>query len=171
MSTQDSGHGSTVKTPKLSAVLWFVIAVVALIVLAKFVLSARGPDEAALSPEAVWARIKPVANVTIFEAGGGSARTGEEIVKTACFVCHGAGVAGAPKIGDKAAWAPLLKTGLDGLLKSSIKGKGAMPPRGGLPDLSDYELARAIVNIANKSGASFKEPAAPVAKPQAAAKK
>jgi cytochrome c5 len=49
----------------------------------------------------------------------------------ACSVCHAAGVANAPKLGDKAAWAPRLATGIDGLTASVIKGKGAMPPRGG----------------------------------------
>jgi cytochrome c5 len=73
-------------------------------------------------------------------------------------------VANAPKIGDKAAWAPRIKTGLNGMLAVAIKGKGAMPPRGGLPDVSDFELARAIVFMANQSGASLKEPVAPAAK-------
>ena len=49
----------------------------------------------------------------------------------ACQVCHDAGVAGAPKLGDKAAWAPRLAQGIDGLTASAIKGKGVMPPRGG----------------------------------------
>jgi cytochrome c5 len=48
-----------------------------------------------------------------------------------CSVCHGAGLAGAPKLGDKAAWAPRLAAGVDGLTASAIKGKGAMPPKGG----------------------------------------
>ncbi|MEP7298234.1 MAG: c-type cytochrome [Burkholderiales bacterium] len=48
-----------------------------------------------------------------------------------CAVCHAAGVAGAPKIGDKAAWAPRLAQGIDGLTASAIKGKNAMPPKGG----------------------------------------
>ena len=47
------------------------------------------------------------------------------------MACHAAGVAGAPKIGDKAAWAPRLAAGVDGLTASVIKGKGAMPPKGG----------------------------------------
>jgi cytochrome c5 len=48
-----------------------------------------------------------------------------------CSACHAAGVAGAPKFGDKAAWAPRLAAGVDGLTASAIKGKGAMPPKGG----------------------------------------
>ncbi len=165
MSTQDSEHESMIKTPTqlvVVMVLAFVVPVVLLIMLAQFVLSARKPDDATLAVEAVVSRIKPVANVSISEAGsGGGARTGDEIVKAACAACHTTGAANAPKIGDKGAWAPRLGLGLDGLVKSAIKGKGGMPPRGGLPDITDYEMARAIVVMANQSGASFKEPAAP----------
>ncbi len=165
MSNKDSEHESMIKTPTQLAVvvvLAFVVPVVLLIMLAQFVLSARKPDAATLSQEAVVARIKPVANVTISEAGSsGGVRSGDEIVKAACAACHTTGAANAPKIGDKGAWGPRIGLGLDGLVKSAIKGKGGMPPRGGLPDLSDYEIARAIVVMTNQSGASFKEPAAP----------
>lgn len=116
----------------------------------------KGNDEAANK------RIAPVARVELAApAAGGAAgaRSGEQIYKAVCGACHDAGVAGAPKLGDNAAWAPRLKLGLDGLLKSAIAGKNAMPPRGA-SDASDAELARTIVFMANKSGASFKEPAA-----------
>ena len=56
----------------------------------------------------------------------------------------GAGVAGAPKFGDKAAWAPRIKQGMDALVQSALKGKGAMPPKGGNPALSDAEIRAAI---------------------------
>ncbi|MCX7175869.1 MAG: c-type cytochrome [Proteobacteria bacterium] len=85
-------------------------------------------------------------------------RSGEEIVNGTCGACHVAGVAGAPKIGDKAAWGPRLAQGLDGLVKSATAGKNAMPPKGGA-DVTPVELARAIAFMTNKSGASFKEPA------------
>ena len=95
-------------------------------------------------------------------------KSDEELVKEVCAACHQAGVANAPKIGDKAAWAPRLKLGLNGMLESVIKGKGAMAPRAGT-SLSDQELASAIVSMANQSGGSLKEPAAPApAKPAAA---
>ena len=61
-----------------------------------------------------------------------------------CVVCHAAGVAGAPKLGDKAAWAPRLAQGIDGLTASVIKGKGAMPPKGG-STASDADI-RAVVS-------------------------
>jgi cytochrome c5 len=106
-------------------------------------------------------RSAPIARVELTAAAPAAAgsRSGEQIYKAICGACHEAGVAGAPKTGDKAAWAPRVALGLDGLMKSAIAGKNAMPPRGG-SDANDVELARAIVYIANKSGASFKEPAA-----------
>ena len=115
----------------------------------------------ALDPEAANLRIAPVATVKIAApvAAGGAARSGEQIYKAVCGACHEAGVAGAPKTGDKAAWAPRIALGLDGLLKSAIAGKNAMPPKGG-SDANDVELARSIVYIANKSGGNLKEPAA-----------
>lgn len=67
-------------------------------------------------------------------------------------------------MGDNAAWAPRLGLGLDGLTKSAIAGKNAMPARGGGADLTDEEIARAIAFMANKSGASFKEPPVAAAK-------
>jgi cytochrome c5 len=72
-----------------------------------------------------------------------SAPAGEALYKQACTVCHAAGVAGAPKLGDKAAWAPRLGAGVDGLTASVIKGKGAMPPKGGSA-ASDAEIRATV---------------------------
>ena len=107
-------------------------------------------------------RIAPVARVEIAAPAAGAAagsRSGEQIYKAVCGACHEAGVAGAPKLGDNAAWAPRIKTGLDGMLKVAMAGKGGMPPRGA-SDANDAELARTIVYMANKSGGNLKEPAA-----------
>lgn len=113
--------------------------------------------------EAVLARIQPVAKVELAGVAPAGAkangRSGEELYKAVCGACHEAGVANAPKTGDKAAWAPRIGVGLDVLVKTAKAGKNAMPPKGG-SDGSDEELARAIVFMANKSGAKFKEPAA-----------
>lgn len=116
--------------------------------------SPKGDDES------VNARIAPVARVETVAAPAAAVgnRTGEALYKAVCAACHVAGVANAPKFGDKAAWAPRIALGLDGLLKSAIAGKNAMPARGG-SDANDLELTRAIVYMANKAGASFKEPA------------
>ena len=122
----------------------------------------QGPSS--LDANAVAARIKPVADVAFAGSGGGAAKaaqTGEQVVQQYCAACHATGAGGAPKTGDKGAWAKHLGGGLDPLLKLAITGKGAMPPRGGAADLSDYELARAIVHMANQSGGKLKEPAAP----------
>ena len=106
--------------------------------------------------EDINARIHPVAKVELAAAGAAAGnRTGEQMVQAACFACHGTGAAGAPKIGDKAAWGPRIAKGLDGLMKSATNGIRAMPARGG-SDATDAELARAIAFMANQSGASFK---------------
>jgi cytochrome c5 len=113
--------------------------------------------------DAVAARIQPVAKLEMAGAApkaGATNRSGEQLYKTVCMSCHDAGVAGAPKIGDKAAWAPRIGVGLDVLTKTAIAGKNAMPPKGGASDATEIELARAIAYMTNKSGASFKEPAA-----------
>ena len=60
------------------------------------------------------------------------------------MACHGTGVAGAPKFGDKAAWAPRIKQGKDALHASALKGKGAMPPKGGNASLSDDAVKAAV---------------------------
>jgi cytochrome c5 len=77
-------------------------------------------------------------------------RSGEQVVQAQCRKCHDAGVGGAPKIGDRAAWAPRIKDGLDNTVRSAIRGHGGMPARGGMADLTDSELRSAIVYMFNK---------------------
>jgi cytochrome c5 len=72
------------------------------------------------------------------------AADGKAVYDKTCVVCHATGVANAPKLGDKAAWAPRAATGNDALLGSVLKGKGAMPPRAGAPDLKDDDIKAAI---------------------------
>ena len=84
-------------------------------------------------------------------ATDGKPRSGEAIYNTICKACHDAGVAGAPKTGDKAAWAPRLATGQAALLKSVINGKNAMPPRAGDSSLSDDELKSAVEFLTGKA--------------------
>ena len=164
-------HSSFIKTPQqliVVVLLAFLIPIIGIILLVQLVISKPSADPNALAPEAVAARLQPVGHVE-FAAGGagaGGARTGEQVVKEVCATCHQAGVAGAPKIGDAAAWGPRIKQGLNALVASASKGKGAMPPKGGNASLSDDELARAVTFLANSGGAKFKEPAAP--KPAAA---
>jgi cytochrome c5 len=74
-------------------------------------------------------------------------RTGEEIVKAQCFKCHETGKGGAPKIGDRDAWIPRLKEGLESTVRSAMKGHGGMPARGGMADLTDSELRSAVIYL------------------------
>jgi cytochrome c5 len=77
------------------------------------------------------------------------ARTGKQIVEAKCTTCHGTGVGGAPKIGDRSAWAPRVSRGLDTVVASAIHGHGAMPPRGGMADLTDVEIRSAVLYMFN----------------------
>ncbi|MCM2264681.1 MAG: c-type cytochrome [Desulfuromonadales bacterium] len=78
-------------------------------------------------------------------------KKGEEVYLKVCAACHATGVAGAPKTGDKAAWAHHLKAGIDHMVKAAIQGKGAMPPRGGQATLSDEEVRAAVSYMVEKS--------------------
>jgi cytochrome c5 len=98
------------------------------------------PVAAAPAPVAVAAApAAPAAAPSATVAAG----TGEALYKQSCTVCHAAGVAGAPKSGDKAAWAPRIALGIDALTASVIKGKGAMPPKGGSA-ASDADIRAAV---------------------------
>ena len=160
---------SLIKTPKqlvVVMVLGFAVPVLLVALVAYLVVTGSttpGSNQSALEASAVAARIRPVADVAIAESGGEAAKaaqTGDQIVQQYCAACHTSGAAGAPKIGDRAAWAKHIGSGLDQMLRIAITGKGAMPARGGAADVSDYELARAIVHMANQSGGKLKEPAA-----------
>ena len=76
---------------------------------------------------------------------------GEQVYRQSCAVCHATGVAGAPKTGDKAAWAPRLARGMDALYTSAINGKGAMPAKGGNPSLSDADVKASVDYMAAQS--------------------
>jgi len=174
----EHAHSSPIKTWQQLVVvvaLAFLIPVVGIILLTQFITSDRKTDAATLAPEAVAARIQPVARVEFAEtkAAPGVLKSGEETYKTVCAACHAQGIAGAPKLGDKAAWGSHIKEGLALLAKNAINGiqspKGVMPPRGGNASLSDWEVTAAVVYMANQSGASFKEPPKPAAPPAIAA--
>jgi cytochrome c5 len=105
--------------------------------------------------------IKPVAAVEVAAAGAtsGAEKSGEEVVKAVCSMCHAAGLMNAPKIGDKAQWQPRIAQGYETLVKHAIEGIRTMPARGGNPSLTDGEVASAVANMANASGANFTAPA------------
>jgi cytochrome c5 len=80
-----------------------------------------------------------------------AAADGKAVFDKVCMACHASGVAGAPKVGDKAAWAPRIQTGMDSLLQAALKGKGAMPPKGGDQSLSDAQVRAAIEFMVSQS--------------------
>jgi len=168
-------HSSPIKTPQqliTVVVLAFVVPIVIIVMLTQYLTTGikLDPNSLAMAPENVAERIRPVAQLVV-EGGGGTqtAKTGEEVVKAICAACHASGALNAPKIGDSAAWGKLAREGLESLTEHAIKGKGSMPAKGGNPALSDLEIARAIVYMANQSGQKLKEPAAPAAKAAAVA--
>lgn len=176
MSTNDT-HESPIKTPAQLVtvlVLAFVVPIIIIVLLVQLVTGGMKyeKDGLEMSPEAIAKRIQPVADVNVAAAGRSAQtlRTGEDIYKSVCTACHAAGVANAPKFGNKSDWAPRIKMGQKALVQSALKGKGAMPPRGGAADLSDAEVERAVVFMANAGGANFKAPAAVAAAPVAAGK-
>ena len=111
---------------------------------------AAAPAEAAAPAAADAAKALPVAAVTTPEApkAVADASAAPPIYTQICAVCHAAGVAGAPKFADKTAWAPRLALGIDGLTASVIKGKNAMPPRGGSAG-SDADIKASVVYMVN----------------------
>lgn len=165
-------HTSFIKTPKqlvVVVVLAFAVPIALIVLLSQLVTGMR-PGATDDSEAGILTRIKPVGEVTLAQANAPKGNmSGEQIYQTVCKTCHEAGVAGAPKLGDKAAWAPRTKQGADTLFSHAIKGtdKG-MPPKGGNSDLADVEVQRAVVFMANQSGASFKEPPAPAPAPATA---
>jgi cytochrome c5 len=156
-------HSSFIKTPQQLIIVIlasFLVPIIGILLLVQLVISKPGADPNALKAEAVAARLQPVGKVEVSApAAPPGQRTGDEIVKNVCAACHEAGIAKAPKIGDKAHWGQLAKAGLPSMLETAKKGKGAMPPKGGA-DITDAELARAIVFMANQSGQNLKAPAA-----------
>ena len=161
-------------------VLAFLIPVVGIIMLVQLVTSVPSADPGALAPEKVAERLQPVGRVEFGAPGSqqaaaapqvaqaapaaasapksaapgqkpAAAADGKAVYDKACTVCHAAGVAGAPKLGDKAGWGPRVKQGMDTLVQSAIKGKGAMPPKGGNMALSDAEVRAAVEFMVSQS--------------------
>lgn len=79
------------------------------------------------------------------------ADAGKTIYDTKCMACHAAGVAGAPKLGDKAAWAPRIEAGMDAMMANAINGKAAMPPKGTCMECSDADLKAVVEYMVNAS--------------------
>lgn len=173
VNAHDEDHTGPIKNPKqlLQAVfLSFIVPIFIIIGLVYFVVSGFKPagtnDAASMSlggvtdqsrEKAMAERLQKVGMVEIRDANR-EMKAGEQVFKAQCTACHSTGAAGAPKFGDAGAWGPRIKTGYEALLNSALKGKNAMGAQGG-GDFDDYEIARAVVYMANAGGAKFAEPA------------
>ena len=159
-------HGNLIKSPKQLIIMVFAsffVPLIIILLLMVFVNNGKRGESTATTEQL----IKPVAQLNFKDASGPKElQTGEQVYKAVCSSCHATGAAGAPKVGDVGAWAPRIAKGYDSLMTSVLKGKGAMPARGGSSpaDVSDYELGRAVVYMANASGGKLPEPKAPAAK-------
>jgi cytochrome c551/c552 len=163
-------HTSFIKTPKqLAIVVLLAFAVpISLIVLLSQLVTGMLPAGKSDDEKNALMRIQPFGQLALAEIGPApGSRTGEQVFQAVCKTCHEAGIAGAPKFGDKAAWATPIKQGFNVLIQHAINGLQqngkVMPPKGGNADLTDTEVARAVAFMANAGGAAFKEPAAPAA--------
>lgn len=170
MSEHDE-HSSFIKTPQqliVVVLLAFLVPIIGITLLVGFVVDRPSTDPKALAPEAIAQRVQPVGRIEFADdpeykkrmaaapaaasapaapaqpAAPAGPADGKAVYGKACVACHATGVANAPKLGDKAAWAPRLAAGVDGLMKSVIAGKGAMPPKAGNPGLSDAEIRAAV---------------------------
>jgi cytochrome c5 len=175
---QNEEHSSPIKTPRqliIVVVLAFVVPIALIVMLSQLVTGSLdvSKDNPGMSDEAIAKRLKPVGEVLVTDPSAPKVeKNGKQVVEAVCAACHATGALNAPKIGDKAAWAKLNKAGLDTVAANAIKGIRQMPARGGNPDLSDTEVTRAVVYMANQSGASWQEPEskpAPAAAPVTAA--
>ena len=166
----DEGHVGPVKTPKqllLTIFFSFVAPIFSIIGLVYYVTLDSKPAAGAVNLEkALAARIQKVGSVEIRDANR-ALKGGEEVFKAQCTACHSTGAAGAPKLGDTAAWAPRIASGYEALLNSAIKGKGVMGAQGG-GNFETLEIGRAVVYMANASGGKLEEPKAPAAGAEAA---
>jgi cytochrome c5 len=181
-------HSSPIKTPQqliTIVVLAFVVPVLIIVLLVKYVAGGKleGAGTASMTPEAIADRLRPVGTVVLAEAGGEpdiaapkpteakfGERTGAQVVAAACSNCHDTGQGGAPKLGDWVAWKPRVEMGLAKLTEAAIKGHGGMPARGGMAELSDAEVRRAIEHMFNIGKQSAPAVAAAAAAAPAAAR-
>ena len=132
--------------------LSIALAVILIAVVVPFSMSGKGKSDAVSNADDVESRIAPVAKIEMQAGGGaGGVKDGKTVYNTVCAGCHGAGVMGAPKFGDKAAWAPRIAQGMPTLVKNATNGIRAMPPRGGSASLTDDEVKGAVEYMVNGS--------------------
>ena len=160
---------ATTQEVLISVVAGLLAPLLAILLVTQLILSIQKKQIADTSEAAnneIIERIRPFAHFDAVDANTPKVeKSGEEVFKAACTACHTAGALGAPKFNNKGDWAGRLAQGYDKLVANAISGKNQMPARGGNPDLSDVEIARAVAYMANSAGANFKAPeaAAPAA--------
>ena len=174
MSKKDDSYSGSSFWQLIIAIPGTILAFTLLIsLLAYFFGKTEVPTTPAPTPAEVSAKveeaIKPVAVVEVAAASTGPHvdKSGEEVTKNVCAMCHAAGLMQAPTIGNKEQWSPRIAQGYETLVKHAIEGIRNMPARGGNPDLTDGEIANAVAHMANASGASFTPPAPAEAAPAA----
>jgi len=144
------------------------VAIIPIVIVCYFVAGRhdKPPPAADMAPEVVAARLTPVAHIVPAETKAStgpvvSTLKGQAVYEGLCVGCHGAGLAGAPKFGDRKAWAPRIAQGYNTLVMHAVNGftgyAGVMPPKGGGAN-EDVEVARAVAYMANAAGAKFAEP-------------
>ena len=160
---------SLIKTPRqliIVITLAFVVPIILISLLATYVVrsSTGGAGTDINNDKSIAERMRQVGFVSFADAAGAKPlQSGEAVYAAACSACHAAGIAGAPRTGDTAAWTPRIRQGFDLLVKHAVEGFKAMPAKGGNPNLDSIEVARAVAFMGNQSGGKFKEPAAPAA--------
>jgi cytochrome c5 len=165
-----SDHVSPIKTPQqliTVILLAFIVPIIVIVLLVKFVVGGASTSAGtnAMTPEEIAQRLRPVSRVDYLAPGASNHALlgGQAVFQQVCTACHGAGIAGAPKVGDKGAWSPRIAEGFDTLVSHATNGYKAMPAKGGDADLDPVEVGRAVAWMADQAGATFKEPDAPAA--------
>lgn len=155
---KDDAFAATFKAVMIFLVVIFVV----ILVLAKYITGGYFADEAATGAgdeQAISERIAPMARVKEAgeapAAGAAAELSGKDVYSAACFACHGTGAAGAPKMGDKAAWGPRIAQGNSTLYSHALNGftgsSGVMPAKGGRADLSDDAVKAAVDYMVSQS--------------------
>jgi cytochrome c5 len=147
-----------------SGLLAALVALTVIIFVLAQLVSGAAKTKTVQNDQQLAERIKPVGDLAMAGAAAvansvipaaNAAGKGESVYNSACGVCHGAGVAGAPKLGDKADWGPRLAQGNETLYTHALKGfqgkKGMMPPKGGQAQLADADVKAAVDFMAGKS--------------------
>lgn len=162
-------HSPLIKTPRqlvIVILMAFLVPILGIVLLVQLITGGMDVDRAslAMTEQAIAARLKPVGEVVIRDANSpapiaavtsdspiaapgaaaGDASDGEKVYKSVCTACHGTGIAGAPKVGDKAVWKARIAQGGDTLYTHAIKGIRMMPPKGGATSASDADVKAAV---------------------------